>query len=204
MVALTELQHDALVEMFNISIGRAAAAMSRIVGEEISLNVPSLRFASVHDAASQLYGVEGQRVCGVHQHFEGPFATEAVLMFPEDRSLEIVRMMVGESYSMDELSELEQEAMSEIGNIILNACIGSIANMTASRFDSTLPVVKCGLGNEILKLAQRAREETVLLIYIDFIVASRRIRGYMAFLMDVPSVKGLIDSVDRFLAGGDG
>lgn len=202
MEVLTELQYDALVEIFNISIGRAAAAMSGIAEEEISLTVPTIEFASVERAGERLYGLSDRRICGITQHFDGPFATEGVLMFPEDKSLEIVRMMVGQSYSLEELSDLEQEAMAEVGNIILNACIGSIADITHGEFVSTLPVVKVGLGNDILKTGERSRDETVLLIFIDFIIASREIRGYMAFLMDVPSMRNLVASVDRFLGEG--
>ena len=199
MDVLTDLQYDALVEIFNISIGRAAAAMSGIANEEISLTVPTIEFASIEKAGERLYGLSDRRICVVTQHFDGSFATEGVLMFPEDKSLEIVRMMVGESYSLDELSDLEQEAMSEVGNIILNACIGSIADIMHCEFASTLPVMKVGLGNEILKTGERSSDETVLLIFIDFIIDSRQIRGYMAFLMDVPSMQNLITSVDCFL-----
>jgi len=200
MIALSEDQTDALVEIFNISIGRAAAALSSMVNEEIALSVPSLEFMPVRAAGKRLYGDNAQPICGVTQHFDGPFQTEAILMFPKDRSLEIVRMMLGESYSVDELSELEQEAMGEIGNILLNACIGSIANITESHFDSTLPEVRLGVGDDLLRVNDKSETDSVLLIYIDFAIATRTIQGYMAFMMDVPSINGLIESVDRFLA----
>jgi len=82
--------------------------------------------------AGQHLGLKDPCVCGVAQDFSRPFNTEAILMLPEDHSLEMVRMMLGGSYSMDELSELEQEAMAEIGNILLNACIGSMAKAPGS------------------------------------------------------------------------
>lgn len=198
MITLSEDQLDALVEIFNISIGRAAAALSGIVNEEITLAVPSLQFLPANEAGQRL-GLNCHRIFGVVQNFNGPFQTEAILMFPEDRSLEIVRMMLGESYSIDELSDLEQEAMAEIGNILLNACMGSIANLTNAHFDSTLPEVRLGLGDDLLRLKERSADDMVLLVYIDFIIATRTIQGYMAFLMDVPSIKGLIESVDRFI-----
>lgn len=198
MAPLNDDQTDALVEIFNISIGRAAAALSSIVSEEVTLTVPTIEFMAISEAAARL-GIDAQRICGVSQHFDGPFQAEAMLMFPEDRSLEIVRMMLGESYSIDELSDLEQEAMGEIGNILLNACVGSIANITGDRFDSTLPEVRLGLGQDLLKVNQKTGQDFVLLIYIDFIIAARTIHGYMAFLMDVPSINGLIESIDRFL-----
>ena len=198
MIALSENQLDALVEIFNISIGRAAAALSSMVSEEINLSVPSLQFLQASEAGRYL-GLDSRRIFGVIQEFDGPFNTEAILMFPEDRSLEIVRMMLGESYSVDELSDLEQEAMAEIGNILLNACIGSIANLTHAHFSSTLPEVRLGLGVDLLRVKERNAGDTVLLVYIDFIIAARTIQGYMAFLMDVPSINGLIDSVDHFI-----
>lgn len=199
MISLSADQTDALVEIFNISIGRAAAALSSMVNEEITLAVPSVEFMPIRDAGRKLYGGAAKPICGVTQVFEGPFKTEAILMFPQDRSLEIVRMMLGESYSVDELSELEQEAMGEIGNILLNACIGSIANITGSQFDSTLPEVRLGGGDDLLRVQEKGETDSVLLVYIDFNIAARTLQGYMAFLMDVPSIHGLIESVDRFL-----
>lgn len=199
MTPLNADQTDALVEIFNISIGRAAAALSSMVNEEVTLTIPTIEFMAIRDAAERL-GIDAERICGVTQSFDGPFRAEAMLMFPEDRSLEIVRMMLGEAYSLDELSDLQQEAMSEIGNILLNACVGSIANITNESFNSTLPEVRMGLGQDLLRSHKKTEQDSVLLIYIDFIIAARTIHGYMAFLMDVPSINGLIESVDRFLA----
>ena len=200
MVVLSEIQHDALVEIFNISIGRAAAAMSGIVNEEIALAVPSFRFMTVGEAAEVLCaGGEGRRICGVTQSFKGSFDAEAILMFPEERSLEIVRMMVGESLPLEELSDLEQEAMSEIGNIILNACIGTIANIVGGKFTSTLPMFRLGTSREILHADDRGEDDHVLFVYIDFRMEKREIHGYVAFLMNIPSIAGLLESVDRFI-----
>ena len=129
MFELTELQHDALVEIFNMGVGSAANAMSRIVNEEVAMSVPKITFQNRTDAATALGNRESRRISGVSQHYEGSFNTDAILMFPEEKSLEIVRLMVGDAVPMEELTEMEQEAMSEIGNIILNACVGTLANI---------------------------------------------------------------------------
>src|SRR3954462_9409847 len=111
MFNLSELQHDALVEIFNIGVGHAAAAMSDIVSEEVTMSVPSISFLNRHEAAA-LLGRADNRICGISQHYDGAFKPEAILMFPEDKSLEIVRLMVGEVVPLTELTEMEQEAMS--------------------------------------------------------------------------------------------
>ena len=202
-VTLSEIQHDALVEIFNISIGRAAAAMSNIVNQEITLATPSFRFMTVREAAEELGSGEGKgegsRICGVTQTYKGTFDAEAILMFPEEKSLEIVRMMVGESFPLNALSDLEQDAMSEIGNIILNACIGTIANIVGGKFTSTLPTFRLGTSREILHADEKGADDFVLFIFIDFIMKKSEIQGYVAFLMSVPSIDGLLQSVDRFI-----
>jgi chemotaxis protein CheC len=198
-VILSEIQHDALVEIFNISIGRAAAAMSNIVNQEITLATPSFRFMTVREAAEELGDGDGNRICGVTQTYKGTFDAEAILMFPEEKSLEIVRMMVGDSFPLNALSDLEQDAMSEIGNIILNACIGTIANIVGGKFTSSLPTFRLGTSREILHADEKGADDFVLFIFIDFIMEQREIHGYVAFLMSVPSIAGLLQSVDRFI-----
>ncbi len=209
MLSLDTVQNDALTEIFNISLGRAAAALGKLVKAEIIMRVPSFQFLSLTDAAGQLNGLGQQHICGVSQRFEGLFAADVILMFPEERSLEIVHMMLdNDLYGLSELSELEQEAMSEIGNIIINACIATIANISGAHFSSTLPTFRRGSSLEILKASSNtsntnnagdADEEGALFVYIDFNITQRQITGYLAFMMSIQSAEGLVQTINRFL-----
>lgn len=201
MVNLTELENDALVEIFNIGVGHAAAAMSEIVNEEVVMSVPSISFLNRADAAALLGSKkDGERICGVSQHYNGAFATEAILMFPEDKSLEIVRLMVGDSMPLQELTEMEQEAMSEIGNIILNACVGTLANLFGSELHGSLPVYHVGTSTEILSVFGEQGDDVVLMLHIDFVLARHQIHGYVAFVLDLSALHDLKEQVDRYLA----
>lgn len=199
MDKLNDLQRDALSEIFNIGVGHAAAALSDMVGEEVLLSVPSISFQTRKDASILLGSAVDKRICGVAQHFDGAFKTDAILMFPEENSLEIVRMMVGETISLEELSEMEQEAMSEIGNIILNACMGTLANVFGSELHGSLPTYLVGTSKEILNSSESAQEGSVLILHIDFTLQKRQIHGYVAFLLDVSSLQDLLQQVDRYL-----
>ncbi len=200
MLKLSELQHDALVEIFNIGVGHAAASMSDIVGEEVTMSVPSISFLNRADAAQLLGNKDGSRICGVSQHYEGAFETEAILMFPEDKSLDIVRMMVGESVPFKELTEMEQEAMSEIGNIILNSCVGTLANIFAEELRGSLPQYHIGTSEEILAASGGQGDTVVLMLHIDFILQKHQIHGYVAFVLDLTAMSDLQAHVDRYLA----
>lgn len=200
MIALSELQHDALVEIFNIGVGQAARAMSEIVNEEVTMSVPTIRFLNRDDAAAMLGHPDSARVCGISQHYEGMFTTEAILMFPEDKSLDIVRLMVGESVPFAELTEMEQEAMSEIGNIILNSCVGTLANLFGHELRGSLPVYHIGSSEDILNATCSPAGTVVLMLHIDFILEAHQIHGYVAFILDLSALTDLQAQVDRFLA----
>ncbi len=200
MFNLSELQHDALVEIFNIGVGQAAAAMGSIVNEEVTMSVPSITFLSRSDAAEMLSIDDAQRICGVSQRYEGAFTTEAILMFPEDKSLDIVRMMVGEAMPLKELTEMEQEAMSEIGNIILNSCVGTLANIFGRELKGSLPVYHVGSSEDILGVSEGNRDTLVLMLHIDFTLEKQHILGYVAFLLDVTALHDLQEQVDQYIA----
>ena len=201
MINLSELENDALVEIFNIGVGHAAAAMSEIVNEEVTMSVPSITFLNRADAAALLGSKkDGERICGVSQHYDGAFATEAILMFPEDKSLEIVRLMVGDAMPLQELTEMEQEAMSEIGNIILNSCVGTLANLFDSELHGSLPLYHVGTSMEILSAFGGQEDAVVLMLHIDFVLAKHQIHGYVAFVLDLSALHDLKEQVSRYLA----
>jgi len=200
MFTLSELQHDALVEIFNIGVGQAARSMSDIVNEEVTMSVPSISFLNRADAASVLGNKDSARVCGVSQHYHGAFETEAILMFPEDKSLDIVRLMVGESVPLQELTEMEQEAMSEIGNIILNSCVGTLANLFAQELAGSLPQYHVGTSEDILSASGGQADTVVLMLHIDFILEKHQIHGYVAFILDITALHDLQEQVDRYVA----
>ena len=200
MFNLSELQHDALVEIFNIGVGHAAKAMSEIVNEEVTMSVPSITFVNRADAAAMLGNKEASRVCGVSQHYEGAFQTEAILMFPEDKSLDIVRLMVGESVPLKELTEMEQEAMSEIGNIILNSCVGTLANIFQHELEGSLPQYHVGTSDEILTATGSGADTVVLMLHIDFLLEKHQIHGYVAFVLDISALHDLKGQINLYIA----
>lgn len=198
---LNELEVDALAEIFNIGVGQAAASLSQMTGDHIELSVPAFSFVTRHQAAAELTKDAGQHICGVSQHFKGSFDADAILMFPENKSLEIVRLLVGGDIPIEELTAMEQEALSEIGNIILNALIGTLANVLGAEFSCGLPIYHFGTSGEILHANGKDADGMVLLLHIGLKLERYQIDGYVAFLLDVNSTQGLKASISHFLGG---
>ena len=200
-VNLTELELDALTELVNLGVSSAAMGLREMVQEEVLLSVPSVSVVSRQQAIHNLEQRSVSRLVGVHQTFEGDIRGRALLIFPEAQSLELVRAVVGGDLSLEDLMELEQEALAETGNVLLNGCLGTIANNLGRSLRISLPEVIHGSGSEFINLTPPPRTDNcVLFIYINFAVRRRDIQGYLAMLLDLPSLVALKDLLAEFIA----
>lgn len=205
MDSISDIERDALVEIFNIGVGAAADVLSQMVREPVLMSVPRIHFSSPAEAGSQITGGTAQPLCAVRQTYSGEVSTEAILMFPERNSLELVRMMVGDELGLEHLTEMEQEAMAEIGNVILNAVVAKLGEMLNLEFDGSLPAVDVVSSDRLFSAQKEAQadghDSSVLVLQIDFELSSRRIHGYLAFLLDLSATHGLRLRLAEFLHG---
>jgi len=195
---LDALTLDALTEIFNMGVGQAAHALSQIAGEAVLLTVPRLSVLSRSEVTDHMGGAGMASVSAVRQRFSGAISAEAVLMFPADSGLQLVQMMVGGELPLEHLAEMEQEALSEVGNILLNSVMASVADALKIELDGALPSVELSHVQSVLH-PQLDPGGPVLLIDIQFEVASREVRGLLAFLLDVASQDLLAQMLAQFL-----
>jgi chemotaxis protein CheC len=113
-----------------------------------------------------------------------------LLIFSEANSLELVRLVVGRQLPLKDIVDLEDEALAETGNIILNGWIATIANLLKHGLKMSLPVVLRGDGRRIFETVGN-QTSFVLFLHIRFEISQREILGYVALLMDIPSLDEL-------------
>lgn len=200
-IHLDELEHDALTELVNIGVSRAAASLRNMIGKQVTLSVPSVEVVSRPTAASLIREREAGPLVAVRQDFQGAFNGQALLIFPEQNSLELVRSVTGDELGPDEVVDMEQEALAETGNIVLNSCLATMANMLKRPLEMSLPEVIRGDGARLFDLSEDSGPDAVVLfLYINFAVSDRDIRGYIAMLMDLPSLDMLKTLIGEFIA----
>jgi chemotaxis protein CheC len=197
---LTELELDALTELVNIGVSGAATGLREMVGEEVVLSVPKVELVDRTRAVAILRASESAKLVAVHQVFEGDITGRALLIFPEAKSLEIVKAVAGSDLSIEDIIELEQEALAETGNIILNGCLATIANMLERSLKMSLPEILRGEASDFFNLKPPPEAgDLVLFVYINFAFRQRDIRGYIAMLMDMPSLAAMKILLDEFI-----
>jgi len=195
---LNEIQLDALGELLNIGMGAAAASLSTMVKQEVLLTVPIIRIVHQSKVPTQLDEVPPENVCGVKQTFNGDFSGDALLLFSETKSLSLVQAVLGDSIPLEELGEMEEEAITEIGNIILNACLSSLANIFNEHLDSEIPQY---LHEDLNALFSTDSDDDsfVLLLRMSFNIAEQDITGYVTFIMDLESITKISAQINKML-----
>jgi chemotaxis protein CheC len=199
-IELTDLEHDALTELVNIGVSRAASSLRKMIGEEVLLSVPSIEIMAPQNATRLIKERETDELVAIQQQFEGAFSGRALLIFPEATSLDLVRAIIGSDVPLDQVADMEHEALAETGNIILNGCLATMANMLKRSLNISLPEVIRGDGATLFSLPhERPDEGLVLFLYINFSIRNRNIRGYIAMLMDLPSLAALKELIAGFI-----
>ncbi len=197
-------EHDLIVELMNLGVGRAAYALSQLVNDEVLLSVPRLEFISVPEAQEAFRKDLPPFLAGVLQDFEGFISGRAALLFPEARSLELVNAMIGEELSADEITELEQETLAELGNILLNHCLATLANQLKQQVKTDIPRAFNSSSSELssnLNLSVSDSSNTlVMLVQIDFSLRHNALRGYLAFVIDLQSADSFLLALREYLA----
>jgi chemotaxis protein CheC len=197
---LSEIEQDAIAEIANLGVSRAATSLRQLVGEQVLLSVPAVNIVTRRAAAELVERGGATTLVAVQQSFEGPFSGRALLIFPQAQSLELVRSIVGPEHSLEDVIDLEEEALAETGNIILNACLATIANVLRRTMRMSLPSILRGDGDTLFDVQpQDGRDDLVLFLFIDFTIKQRDIRGFIALLMDLPSIDALKQIVRDFI-----
>ena len=158
---LTDIEQDALAEIANMGVSRAANSLRQMVGEEVLLSVPAVKIVTRQAASKLVERNNANKLVAVQQSFEGPFAGRALLIFPEAQSLELVRSIVGDEHSLEDVIDLEQEALAETGNIILNGCLATIANVLHRTMRMSLPSIVRGDGAKLFEVNRDELRRTV-------------------------------------------
>ncbi len=201
MVEFSARQKDVLTEVVNLGMGRAAASLSRLTGDRILLEVPRVEILSLAQLDDHLGEVADQEVCSVLQVFEGEVAGDAILFLPLPSARNLLELLVGRPMALTRFSELEQAALMEVGNIVINACLGSLANLLKTRFSFLVPHVAVQSLRPMLRGDGRGDDPNRICLLVEsrFRVKSRAVAGYLAIVVGVDSARALASAVDRLL-----
>ncbi len=150
---LTSLQLDAIKEVANIGTGNAATALSKLLSCMINMEVPKVEIVSIYDLAKH-YGDPFQTVGAVFVRSSGEFGCSLIFIQKEEAAQIMTKLLLTQqfgSYLPDPIpAELNDSALSEVGNIVLSSFLNAINLLIGSQHQISVPGVAHDMLSSIL------------------------------------------------------
>jgi len=196
---LTASQQDALTELINIGYARAAAALSDLTGHRISLEVPEVAVHLITEIREKLRSVIKGEVASVNQIFSGPIRGNAILLLDHEAALLLTRLLTDRSDAPD-LDGAAREVITEVGNIVLNACLGAFGNLLKVQVSFTVPYLQVETVEKVLRSITVAGDELeyALIIHTRFHMRASDVSGYLVIILGVTSLETLLLELQKW------
>ena len=191
-VEFTADQVDAVTELLNIGVGRAASSMSEMIGQHIQLAIPQVNIGHLNDLVNAFKG-QGD-VSIIEQRFRGRFNGMSALMFPTESAQTMVYLLLGEEMPQDAfVDELEMEresVLTEVGNVLINCLMGSLGNILEEHLEYNLPQFS---EQPLTDLCESWAEQAdgMLVAEVEFSVADANVNGRFMVIFEVGSLAAL-------------
>lgn len=200
-MTLTEPQRDALVELLNIGFGRAGSALSKLTGQRIVLEVPEVAVLPVAQLDASVGRVTAAKVASVHQVFSGPVGGDAMLILDPVAASTLKELLTNEPALPLELDASSREVLTEVGNIVLNACIGTFGNLLRVPVSFSVPDIDV---SSLRTVMERMTEAGDVLRYALVVTAGFRLReaevtGYVVIVLTVQSLARLLIAIEEWV-----
>jgi chemotaxis protein CheC len=197
---LTSVQHDALTELINIGYGRAAGALSELTGYRVSLEVPQINMLRIEEVSAQLAALIQGDVASVNQVFSGPLSGNALLMLDDKASRALSGLLSDDQNQSDTFDSGDREIITEVGNILLNACLGVFGNLLQVQVSFSVPrLAVATVGTVLRSLTVESRElQYGLMIHTRFRLRSNDVTGFLVIVLGITSLDRLLRELENW------
>ncbi|HEX5843750.1 MAG TPA: response regulator, partial [Pseudomonas sp.] len=198
---LSELKvnfRDALREISNVAMGRAAALLAKVLGVFVQLPLPQVNIFEVSELHMTLTdAMRGERLSAVCQGFIGDgIAGEALLLFHDSETADMARLLGWQPKDDNQTCEM----LLDLASIITGACLAGIAEQIDVRFSQGHPML---LGQhasiEGLIHINQQRWQKTLAVEISYSLEAHNIHFDLLLLFTEDSIKRLTNKLNYLM-----
>jgi len=192
-------QLDALQELLNIGVGRAAGSLNQMLEKPIRLHIPFLQLGKIEELSQEVQKMKDTTLSSVQLPFKGSFSGSSCLLFPTESAKSLVIALTGEAEDPDTMDSLREATLTEIGNIVLNGVMGSLANVLNQQIVYSVPFYEETSLQGLLKPTIADSSEIILWAQTHFTVEEYDLTGDIMLMFGVPDLGLLIHAVTKLM-----
>jgi chemotaxis protein CheC len=200
MIGMTERQTDALEELVNIAFGLTASKLSEIAGRRVVLEAPVVAIHPMANLARELGLFVTGEVATVHQVFDGPVSGDAILLLNYEGAISLSNLLVEEQLRSSRFDASTGEVLTEVGNMLLSACLGVFGNVLQVRVNFSVPRLHLdSLAHFLTSITINNNElRYAVLITASFKIVDQGVDGRIVIVLGVSSLERLIEAIERW------
>ncbi|MFS0787007.1 chemotaxis protein CheC [Shouchella sp. 1P09AA] len=195
-------QADMLKEVANISTGYAATALSTLLNEKVTMNVPEIDVRPLEDLPR--LRVYHQKTCGVvFSPLEGGILGTIFFLTNIDTAIQLTNKLLPNEKQVRNLVEqpLAQSAFQEVGNIMIGSYLSAIASLTNVKAYPLVTELSLDIGSAVLAEATYHLVDHDTFVFMEttmtIVNGQQRLEGVLIFLPDNASVNDLSAALQR-------
>jgi chemotaxis protein CheC len=199
-MVLTEKQSDAIAELINIAFARTASSLSEMSGYRVLLDPPTIDIQPIGDLPHLLGTLINEEVATVHQIFSGPVSGDALLVLNYEGAVQLTDLLCAQQSHSGQLDTSAREALTEVGNILLNACLGMFGNMLQVHVSFSVPRLHLESLENLLGSITIGSEELRYAVVVStaFHIKDSAVSGYLVLVLGVSSLDRLIRAIEAW------
>lgn len=194
---ISEEQLDAITEIFNIGVGRAAHTLSSILSSHIQLQIPTISIFTDPDYSELKHHFNLDRVSAVTMDYDSHFSGSVFLMIPPESAAVLVSTLVDEEPSPIHMDPVREGALCELGNMIINNLMGSISNFLMETVSYSLPEYKEDTFENILAGKTETDGSSICIANTTMTIEELKVHGNLIVLFKVGHLEKLLASIDK-------
>ncbi|MBQ9443065.1 MAG: chemotaxis protein CheC [Lachnospiraceae bacterium] len=195
-----DMYYDVLREIGNIGAGNAATALATMLNTKVDMTVPKVALVEFSKMGETMGGEE-QIMAGIYLSISGDITGSIMFLLEEKSAHDLVAKLMGtgdtDFVEGQPFNEIEQSALSEIGNIIVGSYLNSLSMLTNLKIIESVPSLAVDMAEALLSVP--AIEfgmvgDQMLLIQTSF-SEDTELNGYFVLVPDLPSYSKLLKAL---------
>jgi chemotaxis protein CheC len=182
-------------EIVNIGMGLAASQLNQLISSKVSLQAPTVEILSQEDLMKMLGAFANKDILSVNMGLSGDVAGRANLLFMPEGASKLVSLLTHQPLDSPDLDSLKMEVLNEVGNILINSVVGSLANVCHIRLNYSMPRYKEGTLDDILSSEEKFGK--VVIVHTAFSIMEHLIEGKMLLMFHLETMENLIRSLEN-------
>jgi chemotaxis protein CheC len=191
-MTVSRVDHDALTELFNIGLHKAAASLSELTGQRILVDLPRLWVCPIEETHARLRELMQGELATVHQVFMGNMTGDAVLVLEYENASRLAALLThGDVGSNGRLDQSAREVLAEVGNVILSSCLSAFGDMLHVAVSFSVPRIHVESLEGLLRSLKVERDEMhyTLLAATRFRLTEGEVGGYLLIAVGIASLE---------------